>query len=45
MSKRQEEIIKKEMTYREALSINKRKGWYYSFFQLGYSQYKTKNNF
>lgn len=37
-----ETFVKREMTYGEALNIKKRKGWKYSNFQKGFSQFETK---
>jgi len=30
---------KKVMSYEDALNINKKKGWYYYIYQLGFSQF------
>ena len=35
-----EKIVKKEMTYSEALNISKKNGWIYKIFQIGFSQFK-----
>ena len=34
-------IVKREMTYSEALNIKRKKGWTYKIYQLGFSQFKT----
>lgn len=42
IAKKGNKVFKQEMTYEEALNIRKKKGWTYSNFQLGFSQYKTE---
>lgn len=36
---RNDEVFKKQITYREALEMKRKKGFYYRFYQLGFSQY------
>jgi len=33
-------VIKTIMPYKEALLINKKSGWIYKFYQIGFSQFK-----
>jgi len=37
-----EKVIKREMTYREALAMKKKKGWIYSNYQKGFCSMKEK---
>ena len=37
-----DEVVKKEMTYNQWLSMKKQPGYKYSAFQKGYSQFKQK---
>lgn len=41
IAKNGNKVIKKELTYKKALKIKRKKGWVYEFYQLGFSQYKT----
>lgn len=36
------DVVKRKMTYREALNITKIKGRQYFFYQIGFCQIKTK---
>jgi hypothetical protein len=35
-----DKVIKTIMPYKEALLINKKSGWIYKFYQIGFSQFK-----
>lgn len=39
IAKKDGKVFKKEMTYKKALKLDKKKGYTYEFYQLGYSQY------
>jgi len=35
-----ERVLKKVMTYKEALKLEKKSGWKYIFYQIGFSSFK-----
>lgn len=44
IAKNGNKVYKQEMTYGDAKNIKKKKGFSYSFFQLGFSSYKNVIN-